>query len=129
MLTCPNMALKRDKRSGPSRKVAAGIWILALRTLRKLVASSTKVLDQFGVNELIEGLDQLGQENYSPETLSTLPNLVICHGTRDKIAPFTEAKTLAASVPSAQWVALKGAGHIPFFDTPHVDQILSHCNA
>jgi len=85
-------------------------------------------LDQFGTNELSDGLAQLGKESLSPETLSTLPNLVICHGTRDKIAPFSEAKQLAASVPSAQWVTLKGAGHVPFFHKPHVDQILSSCN-
>jgi pimeloyl-ACP methyl ester carboxylesterase len=43
------------------------------------------------------------------------PTLVMC-GTADPVVPLRHAETLAALLPSARFVAIHGAGHIPLTD-------------
>jgi pimeloyl-ACP methyl ester carboxylesterase len=44
-----------------------------------------------------------------------VPTLVMC-GTADPVVPLRHAKTLAALMPNARFVAIEGGGHIPLTD-------------
>lgn len=44
----------------------------------------------------------------------TVPVLVV-HGTADRIAPFTQAQTMAARIPNAELAALEGGDHVAIF--------------
>lgn len=63
---------------------------------------------------LIKGLDYLAKEAVRTEGLENLENVKIVHGEFDNIAPLEEARNIADGLPRADFIVVKGAGHMPF---------------
>ncbi|MCQ9207164.1 MAG: alpha/beta hydrolase [Omnitrophica bacterium] len=71
--------------------------------------------DKFDLDYLLKTLDYLGRCAINPCMLARVKNVKIIHGERDSIAPIDEARAIKEGSPRAEFVEIKGAGHIPFF--------------
>lgn len=70
-------------------------------------------LDEFSLEELVEGLAYLRGREIDPAAFPDCP-VVFVHGTRDTVAPFAEAKALARGVAGGRLEAVRGVGHAVF---------------
>jgi len=74
-----------------------------------------KYLRKFDTGYLFELLDCLENMYMMPEALENIERIKIIHGELDTIAPITEAISIKNKLPQADFVEIKGSGHIPFF--------------
>jgi len=58
------------------------------------------------------------RENLLPLLSSFIFPLLVIHGDHDVLIPIDRSKEIKAAVPSAQFVELKGAGHMPMMEFP-----------
>lgn len=65
-----------------------------------------------------EGLELLAREDLRPSLAALDLPVLVLHGERDPICPPGAGRALAAAVPSARLVELRGAGHAPFLSRP-----------
>lgn len=72
-------------------------------------------LDDFRVEELLEGLKYLSQASISLDNLSSINKVMIFHGEQDKISPIEEINEIRSKLSEVKFINIKGAGHIPFF--------------
>jgi len=61
---------------------------------------------------LFDGLNYLVNRELKANSLDG-SNIIFVHGENDKIASLEEARFVAAEVPSAKFISIKGAGHFP----------------
>lgn len=67
--------------------------------------------EKFALGYLLETLAYLEQARINIERLNRVEKIKIIHGQYDKIAPIQEAKRIAKSLPQAEFVEVKAAGH------------------
>lgn len=72
-----------------------------------------KYTEDAGALYLFEGLDYLAKAQLNTDILNS-PNIMLVHGEDDKIAPVEGACSIAARIPRAKFVSMKGARHLPF---------------
>lgn len=70
-------------------------------------------LKDMSLETLFEGLDYLSTIRITPEALDRV-KVKFVHGELDRIAPIKEARRLKDRLPQAEFIAMKGAGHMPF---------------
>ena len=70
--------------------------------------------DKFDTDYLCRMLDYLESAKINTEDLAGIKNIKIIHGQNDYIAPIAEAIDIKSSLPRAELITIKGAGHIPF---------------
>jgi len=75
--------------------------------------------------ELIAGLDYLAGARLKPQSLAGVKKITIFHGCEDKIAPFSEARSISRSLPGSKFVSFPGAGHAVFLNSNFI-QKFSH---
>ena len=51
-----------------------------------------------------------------PQGIAFIFPLLVIHGDHDVLIPIDRSKEIKAAVPSAQFVELKGAGHMPMME-------------
>ncbi|MFH1594290.1 MAG: alpha/beta hydrolase [Candidatus Omnitrophota bacterium] len=72
--------------------------------------------EEMEIDHLLMTLDYLKSAEIEPETLLGIKSIKIIHGEEDKIAPLNEANWIRERLPKAEFIALKGEGHIPFLN-------------
>ena len=72
--------------------------------------------EQMDLSLLLKGLDYLSCVQMEVERLRKVRNLTIIHGEQDRIAPVKEVREMKSSLPSAELIIIKKAGHIPFLE-------------
>ncbi len=72
--------------------------------------------EEFDLNNLIEGLYYLKEAEINPKELRGLKKIKIIHGEYDNVAAINEAGEIADQLPNCEFIAIKGGGHMPFFD-------------
>jgi pimeloyl-ACP methyl ester carboxylesterase len=75
------------------------------------------------VDKLSRGLDWLGTARLDSDRLRSCHNVVLVHGTADRIAPLDEVRELARGLPGARTVWLEAAGHLPFLRADFAEQV------
>lgn len=80
-------------------------------------------LDQMTMERLYRGLDWLSTVRLESDRLRSCRDLVLVHGTADRIADPEEAQQLARTLPNAKTVWLKDAGHLPFLRDDFAEQV------
>jgi len=87
-------------------------------------------LDQMNLERLNRELDWLSTARLDIDRLRTCRDLVLVHGTADRIAPPEEAQQLAQALPHAKKVWMKDAGHLPFLRSDFAEQVYGEptCN-
>ena len=71
-------------------------------------------LNEISLENLIDGLDQLGRATIEIDLLKNIENIKIVHGQNDAIAPLNEAIDLAKDIKQSQLIIFDDAGHLPF---------------
>lgn len=74
-------------------------------------------LCEIKLKSLIEGLDYLSQAALNFESLSQVKKIRFFHGLEDKIAPSEEIVQTQTCLPQAEFIYIKGLGHIPFLNS------------
>lgn len=69
---------------------------------------------EMDLKNLIYGLDYLREAQIDGGSLRSIKKIIIFHGEKDSIAPFREAREIKSCLPKAQFICLRGVGHIPF---------------
>ncbi|MDD5427915.1 MAG: alpha/beta fold hydrolase [Candidatus Omnitrophica bacterium] len=77
-------------------------------------------LEKANVDELLEGLDYLGRAKLDPAGLENA-KIKFIHGEHDKIAPVRGIDGLKKVFQSAEFIIMKGAGHMPFLRSDFKD--------
>lgn len=95
-------------RSTPSRPLVAALLRIARPLKRRTAAEQRGVLRQFAASRDFDGTARLGE--------IAAPTLIL-HGRRDRITPFHFAQEMAAAIPGARLVPLRG-GHLTLFWHP-----------
>jgi len=72
-------------------------------------------LEEFKLDYLLETLDYLAEARIKTRGLSIFKTMTIMHGDSDRIAPIEEALQIKSQLPQAEFITIKGAGHIPFY--------------
>lgn len=70
-------------------------------------------IDEFNLDYLLRTLDYLESCAIKTETLKDINRIKIIHGEHDEIAPIAEALDIKKSLPQAEFVTIKDAGHMP----------------
>lgn len=70
----------------------------------------------FDLKFLIKSLDYLSSTELNPESLKKIKKITILHAEHDQIAPIEEAYQIKNALPHAEFITIKGAGHIPFLE-------------
>ena len=68
----------------------------------------------FSTEQLIEGLDRLGEGNIDIESLKKIKSIKIVHGSQDAIAPIAESLEIANVLANAKFIEFENTGHLPF---------------
>lgn len=72
-------------------------------------------MEEFDLDCLLKTLDYLEGCELRPEALKDIDRIKIIHGEYDRIAPIAEALDVKNNLPQAEFVTVKGAGHIPLY--------------
>jgi pimeloyl-ACP methyl ester carboxylesterase len=80
-------------------------------------------LEQMTAERLNCGLDWLSRARLDSDRLQACSDLVLVHGTADRIASPEEAQQLAQTLPRARTVWLSDAGHLPFLRSDFAEQV------
>jgi pimeloyl-ACP methyl ester carboxylesterase len=80
-------------------------------------------LEQMTLTRLLRGLDWLSTVRLDSDRLRSCRDLVLVHGTADRITPLKEAQQFARALPGAKTVWLKDAGHLPFLRSDFAEQV------
>jgi len=72
-------------------------------------------LGEMELNLLLEGLDYLSEARLVPLKLKRA-KIKFIHGQDDKIAPIEEMLKIKENFPSAEFITIEGAGHVPFLN-------------
>ncbi len=80
-------------------------------------------VEQMTAERLNRGLDWLSQVQLDGRRLQSCADLVLVHGTADRIALPEEARQLAQELPHAKQVWLNDAGHLPFLSSDFAEQV------
>jgi pimeloyl-ACP methyl ester carboxylesterase len=80
-------------------------------------------LKQMTAGRLNRGLDWLSRVRLDSDRLQSCADLVLVHGTADRIASPDEARRLAQALPRARTVWLDDAGHLPFLRSDFAEQV------
>jgi len=83
-------------------------YLLFKRTLFK------DYLARFSPDRLADALDWLFSVEITPQSLEKIKKIKIVHGTKDAIAPISEAEDIACSLPQAKFITFEETGHLPF---------------
>jgi len=119
MVSDPEKA-ERARRSGSKLSVAISGWLnlgpksdkrLARFTEAMSAATKAQAVGDFWVT--LDAHDKLE----ALETISQVPTLVIV-GDRDRLTPPSDAHRIAAAIPGAKLVELRGAGHCTMLEQP-----------
>ena len=73
-----------------------------------------RYLEKMELRALLQELDELSRHEVSPEYLKNVKRIKIVHGEKDRIAPIGEAREIKNELPRAEFIAFRGAGHLPF---------------
>lgn len=76
----------------------------------------SQYIDKMDLGRLLSGLDYLSRACLSSKSLTRIKRIRIFHGSDDKIVCLREALSIKSSLPQAEFVILKGLGHIPFLN-------------
>ncbi|MDH6279202.1 alpha/beta fold hydrolase [Prescottella agglutinans] len=87
----------------------------------RLVAFSEGMLNDTSVVTIVNFLEslELHDESEALPVLADTPSLVLC-GDTDMIIPFPSSRSLAAALPRAELVRVRGAGHLSPLEFPQV---------
>jgi pimeloyl-[acyl-carrier protein] methyl ester esterase len=72
------------------------------------------------VTALANGLRLLRDTDLRPDLPSITQRVLILHGDRDAVVPFSAGEYLHHSLPRAELAAIDGAAHAPFIAQPHM---------
>jgi pimeloyl-ACP methyl ester carboxylesterase len=72
-----------------------------------------RYLSDMDLDLLLEDLDYLLKARIKLERAEGI-RIIFIHGQEDRIAPIEEAMEIRGGLPRAEFVSLKGAGHMPF---------------
>jgi len=72
--------------------------------------------DGFKLDYLTQTLQYLAQATIDTSALAAVDKITFIHGTEDVVAPLAEAKLLSEQIPHASFMAIYGAGHLPFLN-------------
>ena len=73
-------------------------------------------LKEAEIEDLVSGLDYLSTARIDPDALLGLSKILMLHGREDKICPFEQGLRLKEKIGRAEFIALPGCGHLPFFN-------------
>lgn len=76
-----------------------------------------KYLEELRQEDLLIGLEYLLKVKIEPLLLSFLRDILIIHGTEDKISPFSEALQLKSEIPHSELICMHGLGHLLFLNS------------
>jgi pimeloyl-ACP methyl ester carboxylesterase len=80
-------------------------------------------LDQMTAARLNRGLDWLSRARLDTDRLQSCTDLVLVHGTADRIASPKDGRQLAQALPRARAVWLSDTGHLPFLSSEFAEQV------
>ncbi|MBK1783983.1 alpha/beta fold hydrolase [Prauserella cavernicola] len=95
------------------------------------------MLDMLGVSpvrQLVNFVDTLGSHNrYAALAGLQHTSVLVVGGDADRLTPYSHAERMAAELPDAQLVRIRGAGHMVHLEQPdlvnsHVMELLRHCD-
>ena len=75
-----------------------------------------KYHEDFMLDVLLKGLDYLGTTEIKAGSLKMIKKIKIIHGEFDNIASLEEAKMVKDGLPQAEFIVVKGMGHMPFLN-------------
>src|SRR4051812_28245618 len=119
MVSDPEKA-ERARRSGSAISVAISRFLnlgkkpdkrLARFTEAMSAATPAQVVGDFWAS--LDKHDQLA----ALDTIAQVPTLVVV-GDRDRLTPPSDARIIAAAIPGARYLELRGAGHCPMLEQP-----------
>lgn len=83
-------------------------------------------LQDLSLEQLVKGLDRLGEAEIRPDLLRRLKNIKIVHGGADTIAPVQEAVELSNSLPNSQLITFAQVGHLPFLQEGFTESLYEY---
>ena len=72
--------------------------------------------EKLDLKYLLETLDYLGRAEIKSKELVKIEKVKIIHGELDGIAPINEARSIKEGLAQAEFISIKGIGHIPFLE-------------
>jgi len=72
--------------------------------------------EEFDLSYLLKTLDYLADAEIKPEQLKDIKKIRIVHSECDSIAPIEEAIDIKNCLNQAEFISIKGTGHLPFLD-------------
>ncbi len=81
-------------------------------------------IDELKLEDLLCGLDYLSRTQINPESLAGIKKIIIFHGREDKIASFNEAQQIKSELSQAEFICLRGTGHVTFLNQKFKEKFL-----